>query len=201
MMKQFIIDSYNDWKIISDALLLYRIVENTILLFRGQNRDYYKLIPYISRNYTDSLVIKKYEMMIIDQFYKEISKINLNENFKRENTKYKFENEWYKLIQAQHINVPTRLMDWTLSADIALYFATCNNHKDDDLFDGQLWIYNCCKSDLIEYDREYLYQEISPYEIKDSFTINPSFQDTFTIEKLIEQFRVDDSLSNHMKKH
>jgi len=34
-----------------------------------------------------------------------------------------FNQYWYWLASAQHLGIPTRLLDWTLCTEIALYFA------------------------------------------------------------------------------
>ncbi len=38
----------------------------------------------------------------------------------------------------QQHGAPTRLLDWTTSAYVALYFAVCENFESD----GSLWLFN-----------------------------------------------------------
>ncbi|MEM7243061.1 MAG: FRG domain-containing protein [Pseudomonadota bacterium] len=50
------------------------------------------------------------------------------------------QNEWYWLAVGQHYGLPTRLLDWSYSPDVALHFATANTSKMDD--DGAVWMVN-----------------------------------------------------------
>ncbi len=54
------------------------------------------------------------------------------------------DHDWYWLSVAQHYGLPTRLLDWTYSPDVALHFATVNtNHYDKD---GAVWKINYKKA-------------------------------------------------------
>lgn len=50
------------------------------------------------------------------------------------------DDDWYWLSVAQHYGLPTRLLDWTYSPDVALHFATVNTNKYDK--DGAIWKVN-----------------------------------------------------------
>lgn len=50
------------------------------------------------------------------------------------------ESEWYWLSVGQHYGLPTRILDWSYSPDVALHFATSNT--DNFNKDGAIWKVN-----------------------------------------------------------
>ena len=54
------------------------------------------------------------------------------------------DSEWYWLSVGQHYGLPTRLLDWSYSPEVALHFATCNTDKYDK--DGAVWKVNYQKA-------------------------------------------------------
>lgn len=108
---------------------------NSELLFRGQTVNN-PLIPRIGRlnlrSSSDSL--KKTEQLLIEEFRRGILPLS----------EFKPENKWDLLALAQHHGLPTRLLDWSSSALIALWFAVCYPPKKDNkgkFLDGIVWVF------------------------------------------------------------
>lgn len=92
---------------------------NEVIWFRGSSRATYPLAPSLAR-FTNGFAA---EMMLIKRFIQEAP------NVSRPKT------EWEWLFLMQHYGLPTRLLDWTESPLVGLYFAV---EKHDDT-DGALW--------------------------------------------------------------
>jgi len=73
---------------------------------------------------------------------------------------------WELLWQAQHYELPTRLFDWTLKPEVALYFAT-SAHED---VDGQFWVLS-----MPNVQHDYSFLNIEPNKYKMTTLLNPSF--------------------------
>src|SRR4030042_3514582 len=107
---------------------------NVELLFRGQGIDA-PLIPRIGRLTLriKSNSILKTEKLILEEFRRGILPLS----------EFKPENNWDLLALAQHHGLPTRLLDWSYSALIALWFAVdCPPQYDKKgvAQDGVVWI-------------------------------------------------------------
>jgi hypothetical protein len=117
---------YTDKKIKSVSELIKKLKKdssfyNGPIWYRGQSNKEYKLSPSFYRKAT-----KVSEMTLIKKFKQNATLLmgnNSHEDF-----------EW--LFIMQHHGVPTRLLDWTESSLIALYFACCDNSDKD----AAIWI-------------------------------------------------------------
>ena len=85
-----------------------------------------------------------------------------------------FQNEWLWLSQAQHLGIPTRLLDWTLHPEVALYFAVDNPQFDN--VDGQFLILYVPQT-MVKIDGPEMQQFNNiPYQkLAETCFINPSF--------------------------
>jgi hypothetical protein len=105
---------------------------NNELIFRGQSVDR-PLLPKISRLILRTRSIPKTEELILAEFKRGILPLS----------EFKPENEWDLLALAQHHGLPTRLLDWTYNALIALWFAVEQPpiiNKMGEYEDGVVWI-------------------------------------------------------------
>lgn len=93
--------------------------------FRGHLRANWRLLPSLARVEGD---LKK-ESSLMSAFKQRASLLLLS-NLPR--------TEWEWLMIMQHHGVPTRLLDWTESPLMGLYFAVEN--PDEDEYDGALWV-------------------------------------------------------------
>lgn len=104
------------------------------VFYRGQSKIYYKLTPSVFR---DGFKQKEHEV------YTQIM-IECSHEFEE----CKFHNEI--LSKMQHYGVPTRLLDVTTNALVALYFA-CENNWDED---GAVYVIKADKSKIKQYDSD-----------------------------------------------
>lgn len=112
---------------------------NAELLFRGQNNDK-PLLPKLARLRLKGS-IGKIEKLMLSEFERGV--IPLSE--------FKPENDWDLLALAQHHGLPTRLLDWTYSSLIALWFAIRESPQKNDkgkFENGVVWILNAEVSDF-----------------------------------------------------
>ncbi len=98
------------------------------IIFRGQPLDR-TLLPKLAR-LTPRGEIDKIEKLMLEDFKRSSYPL----------TEYKTENAWDLLALAQHHGLPTRLLDWSYSALIALWFAVCEPLRNQET--GVVWILN-----------------------------------------------------------
>ena len=100
------------------------------LFFRGHEEDNYRLLPSVLRDAPGKKPVSKAEKTLL---------LNFRDFMPHNNLSYDFINQRIEILaMMQHYAIPTRLMDWTFSPLIALYFAVKGN-KDKE---GAVWIFN-----------------------------------------------------------
>ena len=103
-----------------------RLVNNG-MFFRGHSKSIdYRLLPSVLRNDKS----KKAEKTLL---------FNFRDFMPHNNLSYDFLNQRIEILaMMQHYEIPTRLMDWTFSPLIALYFAVKEYREQE----GAVWIFN-----------------------------------------------------------
>ncbi len=110
--------------------------------FRGHSLTSYELLPSISRKSNENIQTQEKELLI------KLRKNKDNYHFHTEPLFTEKENDWNLLIQAQHIDFKTRLLDWTMKWEIALWFAVENEiHHDED---GAFYLFYVPNSIIID---------------------------------------------------
>lgn len=113
-------------------------IKSNELLFRGQSNKDYELLPGIcrARQYSCECTIFNDERNLI-----EMAKFKMPDVFRNDQTPLEL------LALLQHHGVPTRLLDVTENALVALYFACCSNPNTD----GEVIVFQHENRDIVNY--------------------------------------------------
>jgi hypothetical protein len=103
--------------------------KSDVILFRGQQRESWPLLPKIARIKNGNCTLKN-EFEILTEFKK--GAYNFIQN--------RPENEWGWLAIAQHHGLATRVLDWSLNPLVSLWFAVKDPSYEKE--NGILWVYS-----------------------------------------------------------
>lgn len=126
-------------------------------IYRGHSREEFKLLPSVGRLYGG----KNFEDL--SRLY-QFEKSALTEFITRAFSKYRERNSLVNLAIARHHGLRTRLLDWTLSPLVALFFAV--EDENDFEYDGAFFTYeqgdvwnsiNFHPLDVEKYEEEYYF--------------------------------------------
>lgn len=124
-MKEIIV---KDWNHLIDNIAKITYAEGRKMWYRGQADIRWKLLPTVKRKPYDK---DGYEQFLTTDFYIETKR--------RMARVPKDLSGWLSLMQ--HYGLPTRLLDWSESPLVALYFATSNWDKYSE-HDAVIWVLN-----------------------------------------------------------
>ena len=127
------------------------------LMYRGQSDVDWELSPQIDRaqflTYRErkGMTRREHEFKLLDQF----------RNSALPHVSLQPQNQWQELALAQHHGLATRLLDWSLSPLVALYFAV--NQKTDS--DSAVWCY--------KHDKKHFTNHLDPMSIDRPIVYDP----------------------------
>lgn len=108
------------------------------LFFRGQSNDSYDLVPGIYRKGD-----KEFTHLINESvMYRDI--------ISKSPSDFNNKNTLESLTLMQHYGLPTRILDITSNALVALYFACCNNFEKN----GKVYVFNVEKDSIVNYNSD-----------------------------------------------
>ena len=142
--------------------------------YRGQLNSSWLIKPSLTRYLVTEQQVIDAENILIDFFKKEVTAKNyLHKIFLHQHPRG-HQNDWAWLMQAQHYGIPTRMLDWTLKPEVALYFAVDNTTFDN--VDGQfILMYYPLFGIKTENYGDHQYYDIHPKDITGTWFMNPSF--------------------------
>jgi hypothetical protein len=148
--------------------------------YRGHGCSSYKLLSNISRFYQKFEDIQSVEETLLRDLKVQVEQSKNEQYFYTPKHLNGFDADWYWLTQAQHLGIPTRLLDWTLNGEIALYFAVSGNSCKDK--DGDLWAF-FIPQELNIYNQDKSISDIKPFQTDKDLFVNIPTQWNTNYEK------------------
>ncbi len=166
----------------------YEDVENAIskirrpgkeFVFRGLPDDSYSLQTRIEDKLKDRIKANDCVKKMIESFKNLIDQGGLTSEIYKDNFPFKtmnYKNDWYLICQAQHLGIPTMLMDWSLDWKKALFFSVFDLTNESK--SGLLWCFDISSFTYNDdqLDSKSIYST-NPFDYKGQpRIINPSFE-------------------------
>lgn len=174
-MENIVCDSLNDLETIISKLRCY----GSELVFRGLPDHSYSLQTRIEDRIRNKICANDAVRNIIQLFRNLLHREGLSNEIYKDHSQFSepnYKNEWFMLCQAQHLGVPTLLMDWSFDWKKALFFCAFDNQNK--FKSGSLWIFNV--NGLTNNDDQLNSNSIycsDPYQYTgEPRIINPSFE-------------------------
>lgn len=110
---------------LSSLSRLSTLIGDEAVWFRGHAKSTYKLLPSLAR---DPKALER-ESLLLKRFKQNAYPFRQSPP----------QSEWEWLFLMQHFGIPTRLLDWTESPLVALYFAVNDSDSSHENSDANLW--------------------------------------------------------------
>jgi len=122
------------WNTVEDVFSTLLELAGKSWLSRGQSEPWNALIPSVDRDPLASILRREK----LDLERRSINTFRTNaRNFNSEGERAALKDDFIALMVLRHYSVPTRLLDWSLSPYVAVYFAAEKNCDD-----GELWSFD-----------------------------------------------------------
>lgn len=121
--------------------IIHDLQKSSNFYFRGQKDYTFKLQTRIADKYHEPKEVMGKAKEIIEMFKKKISENNASQFIYLETESAKsfpYITDWYWLFQAQHIGIPTPLLDWSTDWYAPMYFCCVDEPEKE----GQLWLFD-----------------------------------------------------------
>lgn len=124
-----------------------------LAFFRGQGSDW-PIKPGIVRN--DKIPVSEILEKEKNLFNDFISSLDPDFKLQKHSKQgdYEFAQKWINLFQAQHLELKTRLTDWSQDFNHALLFATMDKNEKHSDEKGVVYIYKCPRNLLINFNND-----------------------------------------------
>lgn len=170
------------WDEFMDLILKLTYKSKTRLWYRGHSEYDWKLLPTVKRSPFNE---GNKERFLSTDFYIEACRRMKNTPVDKAG--------WISLMQ--HYGLPTRLLDWSESPLIALYFATVD-YKMHESADAVVWVLNPVRLNSVQGYDGYLFP--MDYETVTEF-LEPAFRERNEPNKIIACCSVENDLRMYMQ--